>query len=454
LKTPREVAVEALEKIEKGSYSNLALNQLMPSGLPSRDRGLITELVYGVTQNKLRLDYIISKFSKTKLRKMSSIVLTALRLGVYQIVFLDRVPDFAAVSETVEIIKKYKGQRIANFVNGVLRNITRNKDLISYPDPEKDPEAYISVFYSFPPWLVKRWVSLYGQSFAEELCRALNEKPRMCIRVNTLKTDKGELRQRLSDENILSEEGLLLEEALYIADVPVLSNLASFREGLFQPQDEGSMLVSRVAGVKPGEAVLDVAAAPGGKATHMAQLMSDCGRILAWDLHPHRVELIKETCRRLGITIVEAQPWDALKPDFAKYESFDKVVVDAPCSGLGVIRRKPDIKWTKAPEDISSLKMKQVEMLSCVSRYVKPGGTLIYSTCSIDPEEDEAVIQEFLLDNPEYTLDNLNPFLPKKLMADGGGAIKGYIKLFPHLHGVDGFFIARLKRATAQGDAI
>lgn len=446
MRNPRESAVRALEKIEDGAYSNLVLNQVLAAKIEQRDRSLITELVYGVVQNKLRLDYIISEFSKTKIKKLSSVVLAALRVGVYQILFLDRVPDFAAVSESVNIVKKLKGQRIANFANGVLRSVSANKDNICYPDRQRDPQGYISVFYSFPLWLIKRWIDFYGVGFTEELCKALNERPKMCVRVNTLKTKKGDLMLKLKEEGITSSEGLLMDEALYFREALPLHNLSSFKEGLFQPQDEGSMLVARLAGARRGETILDVASAPGGKASHIAQLMADEGEIIAWDIHPQRVELIKETCNRLGITIVKAKLQDALSPRSDLTESFDKVIVDAPCSGLGVIRRKPDIKWTKVPEDISSLAGMQLNMLSTVSSYVKPGGTLIYSTCSIDPEENREVVEKFLQCYPEFRFDDIEDLLPDSLRGNKDGE-KGFINLYPHIHDVDGFFIARLQKS-------
>lgn len=207
------------------------------------------------------------------------------------------------------------------------------------------------------------------------------------------------------------------------------------------------MLVSRIAGVASGEMVLDVAAAPGGKATHMAQLMENRGKIVAWDIHPHRVKLIEETCKRLGVSIVEAKVQDAIKTVEKICDSFDKVILDAPCSGLGVIRRKPDIKWTKTAGDIVSLKNQQLKMLDQVCQYVKPGGVLIYSTCSIDLQENEEVIKEFLRSRQDFVLEDLTPYLPQKLKGEGR---QGYIKLFPHLHDVDGFFIARLKRTPAK----
>ncbi|MCF6095840.1 16S rRNA (cytosine(967)-C(5))-methyltransferase RsmB [Thermovorax subterraneus] len=443
-KSPRAIAVKILTEVEKGSYSNLALNRHLTPEIEEEDRALITELVYGVVKYRVRLDYVLSKFSKAKISSIHPVVLNSLRVGLYQILFLDKIPDYAAVNESVDVAKSF-GKRAAGFVNGILRNVIRNKDGIDYPEPAKEPVRYLSIYYSFPEWMVRRWIELFGFDFTESLLSAFNEKPKLCVRVNELKIKKDDLKSLLNKEGVKLSSGLFLEEALYIEDGPPLTRLESFKSGYFQPQDESSMLVARVLGAKGGEKVLDVAAAPGGKTTHIAQLMKNTGRIHAWDLHPHRIELLKETCRRLGVTIVHPEVRDAKIPDTKSFEQFDKVLVDAPCSGLGVIRRKPDIKWTKKPEDVINLKREQFELLSASSKYVKPGGAIVYSTCSIEPEENEKVIEKFLQENRDFEPDDIRPFLPKAL----SGELKepyGYIQIYPNVHGMDGFFIARLVR--------
>lgn len=442
---PRELAVSILDKIEKGSYGNLLLSQYLTPDIAQKDRALITELVNGVVQNLLRIDYIISQFSKIHPSKMSSYVRNALRISVYQIFFLDRVPEFAAVNESVNIVKKFNGAKAANFTNAVLRNIIRNKDNIYYPDRDKNFEEYISVYYSFPLWLVKRWVDLFGRGFTESLCISLNERPKLCIRVNTLLITREELENRLRAEGVLTVPGLYCDEALYILDSPPITALESFKEGLFIPQDESSIIASLAAGVKSGEKILDAAAAPGGKTTYMAAIMQNKGEIIAWDVHPHRVQLIKENCRRLKVDIVMPEVKDAKVFNENLADTFDKVIIDVPCSGTGVIRRKPDIKWSKKPEDIISLKSEQEKILSTCARYVKPNGILIYSTCSIDPEENEKNIEAFLAKNDSFVYDDLRNYVPESLKED----LKdhwGYLTLYPNLHEIDGFFIARLKK--------
>lgn len=443
--SPREIAILILIKSEEGSYSNLALNRYLDKDLEPIDRAFVTELVYGVIQNKLHLDYVISQYSKIKPRKLSPLVLNALRLCVYQMIFLDKVPDFASVNESVNIVKKREGKRTANFTNAVLRNISRDKENISYPDKEKDIAQFLSIYYSFPLWMVRRWIKLYGTSFTEDLCKAFNERSKLCIRVNSLVTDGLNLKQRLAEEGVSFTPGLFLDQALYIEKSPPLYKLKSFKEGFFTPQDESSMLATTALGVESQDLVLDVAAAPGGKVTHIAEIMKNQGSIVAWDIHPNRTRLIKENCKRLGVTIVDPEVKDSRIPDKDKFCTFDKVLIDAPCSGLGVIRRKPDIKWTKKPEDIRALVVNQRKILEVCSNYVKPGGFLVYSTCSIDPEENEVQVEKFLRDNSQFAYDDLRFYLPQRLFKNDNKPT-GYITLYPNIHGTDGFFMARLKR--------
>jgi 16S rRNA (cytosine967-C5)-methyltransferase len=445
LVNPRELTLKILLDWQHGLYSNLGLNKHLTDDVYSKDRALVTELVYGVIQNKLRLDYIISKFSKISIENLSPSVLNILRMGIYQLVFLDKIPDFAAVNESVSLARKFDNRGAANFVNAVLRNISRSGGKIAYPQKQKDFAQFISVYYSFPLWLVKRWINMFGPSFAEDLCRSLNERPKTSVRLNTLKESYNRIKLRLVEEDVKFRQGLYVNEALYIDSSPPLKQLESFKEGLIQAQDESSMLASIALGVKAKEFVLDAAAAPGGKTTHLAQIMGNDGAIVSWDIHPHRVKLIKETCERLGVKIVDAYIKNASEPDERFYDKFDKVLVDAPCSGLGVIRRKPDIKWSKSEEDIKALRIKQYEMLSVCSRYVKTNGILLYSTCSVEREENESVIFEFLNEHHDFAFDDISPYLPEKIRSKFNGS-QGFIQLFPNIHKVDGFFISRLKR--------
>jgi len=445
LTNARELAVSILIEAQRGSYGNLALNKHLTPDISAKDRAFVTELVYGVLKYRLLLDHIISQFSKLELSKMSQDVLNILRTGVYQMMFMDKVPIFAAVNESVDLVKKMKNPGAARFVNAVLRNADRGRDNITYPDPVNQPMDYLSVYYSFPRWMVERWIKSYGFGFTADLCEAFNRRPLACIRINTLKANKQQLRSMLEREGVKVKPGLWLEEALYVEGTPQFRQLQSFRDGLFQPQDESSMMASQALGAARGDKILDVAAAPGGKTTHIAQIMENTGSITAWDIHPHRVELIKQNCRRLGTDIVDAQVWDSRVPDRQKAEQFDKVLVDAPCSGLGVIRRKPDIKWSKKPEDIIALSAEQRKILQICSQYVKKSGILVYSTCSIEPEENRQIVETFLENNNDFVYDDIRPYVPGKLAGELKAPF-GWIQLYPNIHKVDGFFVARLKR--------
>ncbi len=444
---PREIAISILVKTQAGLYANIILNRYLTPNISRKNRALITELVNGVIKNRFRLDHIITHFSKVGLSKISPFTKNAIRLGLYQVFFLKKIPDFAAVNESVTLVKKYEGERAAGFANAILRNALRKKDKITYPNRKIELGRYLSTYYSFPRWLIDRWLKLFGADFTEGLCKAFNERPKLCIRVNTLRIDTMKLKQQLSDEGALVSQGNLAQEALYVLKSPPITQLKSFIEGLFTPQDESSIIASLASGVKRNERVLDVAAAPGGKATHMAAIMQNKGEIIAWDIHSHRIKLIEQNCIRLKTTIVKPKIKNAKTPEKKLYNVFDKVVIDAPCSGLGVIRRKPDIKWSKKLKDIQALKKEQAQILEVCSRYVKPGGILIYSTCSIDPEENANIVSAFIRKNQHFIYDDLRPYLPKKLHKDINKPY-GHITLYPNIHGTDGFFIARLKKIT------
>lgn len=445
LTNARKSAIEILTKSQEGAYSNLILNKYLTQDFSQKDRALVTELVYGVLKYKKRLDYVISQFSKINIDKISVPVLNAIRIGVYQLMFLDKIPDFASVNESVNIVKEMENPGAAKFTNAVLRHIAKEKQSIIYPDPIKQPVEYLSCYYSFEQWMVERWLNLFGYDFTKDLCEAFNERPRMCVRVNTLKTTPEELKSLFEKEGVEVKPGHIFKEAFYLVNPPQLKQLKSFRDGLFQPQDESSMVASRALGVESSDRVLDVAAAPGGKTCHMAQIMENKGSIEAWDIHPHRVKLIDEVCERMGVTIVRARVRDSRVPDPEDFYKFDKVLVDVPCSGLGVLRRKPDIKWSKTMEEIRALNVEQKKILEVCSRYVKKGGVLVYSTCSIEPEENWKIVDTFLENNGHFVYDDMRPYLPQKLWGD----VKyhpGWIQLYPNIHEVDGFFVARLKR--------
>jgi len=442
---PREIALKTIYDInEKGAYSNIALNkQLMSNAFKDVDRAFITDLVYGTIKWKLTIDYIISSFSSIKLKKISPWIINILRLGVYQILYMDRIPESAACNESVKLAKKFGHAASSSFVNGVLRNVARNKSSITYPDKEKNPAMYLSVKYSHPEWLVERWISDFGFDFTEGLLASNNEVPDFTVRVNTLKTSKEDLMADLSKNGIQAIEGKAVEEAIILRNPGSFLNLSSYKLGHFQVQDESSMLSAIILDPKPGQLVIDVCSAPGGKATHMAQIMKNKGQIIARDVHEHKIDLINEAAKRLGISIIKAEVHDATLVDESLLEKADRVLVDAPCTGYGIIRKKPDIKWTRTMTDIKEITDLQFKILSAASKYVKPGGSIVYSTCTIEKEENRDLVERFLAHNKDFEFEEFDELLPGVLKEYSG---KGYIELYPNINRIDGFFIAKMKK--------
>jgi len=443
-KSSREIALEVINRVHKtGSYANLLLpKKLQESDLDRRDRAFTTELTYGTLRAKGTLDWIIKKYSKQRLEKIPDLVLDLIRMGVYQIVFMD-VPDHASVNESVGLAKKYFHPGIAKFVNGVLRAVAREKEKLPWPDKEKDPVQFISLKYFHPVWMVKMWIEEFSIEETEALCKANNQPPKLTLRVNTLKTTPDRLAEALKEAGWEVEPGNYLSEALVVKGVGDISKHPQFKEGHFYVQDESSMIISHVVDPQPGETVLDVAAAPGGKTTHMAQLMQNKGQILSVDLNPNRVNLMKQNIQRLGATIAQAIKADATKLKPVIKKPVDRILADAPCSGLGVLARRPDARWTKKPEQIAELSRLQTDILAAVSDFVKPGGVLVYSVCTITRQETRLVVERFLRIKEDFYVDDVSPYLPEPLRPD---VKDGMIQLLPHKHGIDGLFIARLRR--------
>lgn len=444
----REEAVKILSKVlRQDAYSNVALKHALDTAELSRvDKALVTEIVNGTLKNLIRIDWIISQYAKTK--KLSPWTEDILRSGVYQIFYLDRVPDSAVCNESANLARKLDSEGSVKFVNGVLRNIARNRENIVYPDKGRSMVKYLSVMYSHPEWIVKKWLADYGLEFTEELLKADNETPKFSIRVNRLRAGKEELKKMLAEEEVEYEDGLYNEEALYIRGTSSIEDKPSFEKGLFQVQDESSMLVAHVVDPKPGELIIDVCSAPGGKTTHMAELMDNKGTIIARDIHVNKLKLVENSSSRLGIDIVRTEVFNAREKDAGLEAKADRVLVDAPCSGLGVVRRKPDLRWKKQPDNFVELSRIQLEILSIAGSYVKPGGVLVYSTCTINRGENLGIVERFLKKNQAFEPEDISAYLPEKLRGDT--AHKGYLELYPNVHGTDGFFIARLKRKQME----
>lgn len=447
--SPREMALMIVyQVVEKGAYANLELNKVLNrNDYNALDRGFMTELVYGTIRMQGTIDYILSLFVKKPLNNIPIWILLILRLGVYQIMFLDRVPDRAAVNESVNLAKKYGHAGTVKFVNGVLRNIVRGKDEISYPSLEQDPVAHISALYSHPSWMVEEWLKRFGREETINLCAWNNTSPQVTIRTNLLKITRDELILRLEKEGVRSYPGRFLPESIILEGITSLGTLPSYKEGLFQVQDEGSMIVAYVLSPQAGSNMIDACAAPGGKTTHAAQLMENQGAIKAFDIYTHKLALVEESSRRLGIPIIEAGIADATKLPDSLNEWADFCLVDAPCSGLGVLRRRPDARWKKEIGDIGQLAEIQQHILASASKTVKPGGILVYSTCTLTTEENQFVIEKFLKNNLDFALDPITNVLELSLGRENEKmAASGMIQLLPHIHGTDGIFMARLRK--------
>ncbi len=448
LDLPRETALKVLYEINKsGAYSNIALNKYLEGGeLSNLDKAFITELVYGTLKWRLSIDYIIDQFSSVKIKKLSPWILNILRLGVYQLVYMSKIPESAACNESVNLAKRYGHSASSRYVNAVLRNVARSRDKIGYPDKTSDLVAYLSIKYSHPDWMVKKWLERFGESFTEGLLRSNNDTAPLTVRVNTLKTSREELENSLRNEGFESVTAKYVDSALTINNPSSLARMEAFAKGLFQVQDESSMLVGKVLDPKPGEFVVDVCSAPGGKSTHIAELMENRGQVVARDIHEHKIKLINEAVQRLGIDIIKTEIFDASQQDKNLLGKADRVLVDAPCTGLGIIRRKPDIKWTRNTNDLNEIVKLQEKILSISSGYVKPGGVLVYSTCTIEPQENEELVKKFLKDNGDYYLEDISELIPDGLTKDT--AKDGYIQLYPNIDGIDGFFISRMRRRS------
>lgn len=439
----RNLAVKVLYKIdEEKSYSNIILDEVLNSNrekLSNKDIGFISELVYGVTTWRLTLDTIIQKYSKTKLKKISPIVKNILRVGAYQILFLDKIPKSAAVNESVNLCKKYSSKS-TGFVNAILRKIEK-EDLNELNSIQNDIER-ISKVSSIAEWIVEKLITELGKEKAEEVCINSNLRPKMSVRINTLKTNKEELVKRLKEKEIDIEDGVL-DDFIYLNSVKNITNLEEYKEGLFTMQDEAAALTALVLNPNENENILDCCSAPGGKTTYLAELMKNTGNIKAWDLYENRLKLVEENAKRLGINIIFTKTNDATKLNKEEIEKYDKVLLDVPCLGLGVMRRKPDIKWQREEKDVEDISKIQLEILEVCSKYLKKGGKLLYSTCSILKEENEEIIEKFLNKNKEFKVispDNnkLNEFR-QNIEKDR------YIKLYPNDIN-DGFFICLLEK--------
>ncbi len=428
-------ADRGIRRLDRAVEETLIRNQFVPE----RDRAFYRRLCEGVTERRIYLDYILNHYSSRPMNQCKPLIRNLLRLSAYQILFMD-VRDAAACSEAVKIAKKRRFKNLSGFVNGVLRTIVREKEQLPVPDHDKETTKYYSVIYSIPEWMVRLLMKQYGEEAAEGIFRAMEEVRPLVIRTNECLVTPEQLQKELEDQGVTVKPGDYLPCAFHISGGPVLERLTSFQQGHFAVQDESSMLPAEVAGIRKGDQILDICSAPGGKTYHAAGKAGREGHVLARDLTEYKIELLEENRQRLRMDNVTIELWDATEFDVRLVQKMDVVLCDLPCSGLGVMGRKNDIRYNTTEESAGELAELQRKILSNAWQYVKPGGTLIYSTCTLNREENE-VNAFWLAANSPLKMASIEEYLPEKLRGRTGD--RGYLQLVPGKDSCDGFFVAR-----------
>ncbi|MFV0343303.1 MAG: 16S rRNA (cytosine(967)-C(5))-methyltransferase RsmB [Anaerocolumna sp.] len=444
----RGIALKILNDVnQNGNFSHTVMNKTLNQhqSLSKQDRAFITRICEGTLERMITLDYVMNQYSTIKVNKMKPLIRNLLRMSLYQIMYMSQVPDSAVCNEAVKLAKSKGFSNLSGFVNGVLRNITREKEAIAYPLEKDNKLKYLSVTYSMPEWILKVWLEKYEYAVVKEMLVAFLKEKETTIRCNISKITIDELETNLMKEQVKVSSGSYFTQALKIREYNYLSQLESFQKGEFLVQDESSMIVGAVSGAKSGDYVIDVCSAPGGKALHIADQLKGTGFVDARDLTLYKVGLINENIVRTGFKNIKARVFDALVLDKDSVEKADIVVADLPCSGLGVIGKKPDIKYNMTPDKQRDLVKLQREILAVVQNYVKPGGVLLYSTCTINDEENISNAMWFAKEFG-YAFENMDEYLPQNLRSET--TKNGYIQCIPGLHELDGFFVARLRRIS------
>ena len=454
---PRKTALFVLNSLNKGRHTlNRILEDIQNKGLflSRKDQALFFALVYGVLRWRGLIDWTINHFSKTRLKKTDPVVLNILRLGLFQIMYLNRIPVSAAVNTSVEIAKSFASSRAAGFVNALLRKAAGEYEKIPFPDPAKNLAYSLAVSKSFPEWMIKRWLNRFGLKETEALCDAINTIPPITVRTNSLRTTRNDLTKRLACDVQQIENTTYSPDGIrFIKPDRSIPEIKAFKDGWFQVQDEAAQLVTCLLNPQPGDTVLDACAGLGGKTGHIAQMMKNTGRLLALDNQDNKLQRLESEMKRLGISIVTTCNYDLTIPFdrqflYKGFSGFDRILLDAPCSGLGVLRRNPDAKWSISDNKLNSYKERQVNFLNNLAQLVKPSGALVYAVCSTEPEENEEVVKGFLNMHSEFVVNNKLEGLPKNVYSLVNQS--RYLKTYPHINNMDGFFAVCFKRVTIQ----
>lgn len=446
----RSIALEILMEItQEKEYSHIAIRNALNKirYYPKQDRAFLNRLVEGTVEYMVQIDYVLNQYSSVKVNKMKPVIRNILRSGVYQLLFMDSVPDSAACNEAVKLAQKKGFYNLKGFVNGILRTVSREKDHITFPDRERDLSNHLSIRYSMPLWLVERWLGQFGPDVTERMLQDFLVDHPLTVRCQRYRMNPEMTLNSLRQQGVTVTKAPYVEDAWYLSDYEELEGLKSFVMGRIAIQDVSSMLVGEAAAPKKGDIVIDLCAAPGGKSIHVADKMEGYGHVSARDLTDYKVELIRENIHRMQMINVTAEKRDATILDRESVESADIVLADLPCSGLGVIGKKTDMKYRVTPDRIQELALLQKQMLHHAASYVKPGGVLIYSTCTITPEENEQNVQWFL-ENYPFEAESLDPYLCEELHSET--TAKGWLQLLPGVHQCDGFFLARLRKRVPE----
>lgn len=442
----REIILSVLMEttMQKG-YSHIVIRNVLQKYqfLDKKDRAFINRVSEGTVENLIQIDFIINQFSSVPVTKMKPVIRNILRLSVYQLKFMDHVPASAICNEAVKLAQMKGFSNLKSFVNGVLRNIARNLETVHYPDESVDEVMFLSVMYSMPEWIIQHWLKSYPYMTVKAMLESFQTKKETSIHVNTNKISTDDLITLLEADQITAKKSKYLPYALKITDYDYLNSVQSFQKGYFYVQDVSSMLVAEIASPQKGAYCIDVCAAPGGKSMHLAQILKEDGHIEARDISEYKVNMIKENVERMGLNNISIEIQDALSLDENSLNKADVLIADLPCSGLGVIGKKSDIKYNLNPDKLKELVKLQREILSVVHKYVKTGGVLVYSTCTINEDENLGNVK-WLLENFPFELESIDPFIDNELQSET--TKEGYLQLLPGTHDTDGFFMARLRK--------